>query len=54
MKCDGHLMEVDGITVEDAKALVALQMENEEWRSVEEVQDYLSQHWDYENRRSIP
>ena len=52
VSCGGHIPS--GITVEEAKALTALQMENESWQSAEEIQEYLSRHWDEENKEEIP
>ncbi|MBQ9346999.1 MAG: M56 family metallopeptidase [Oscillibacter sp.] len=44
VSCGGHIPS--GTTAEEAKALLGLQMENEDWRSTEEMREYLSQHWD--------
>lgn len=51
VSCGGHDALSD-MTVEQAKIIVGLAGEN--WRSVDELREYLSEHWDKENRRLIP
>ena len=53
--CDGH-DALSGVTVEQAKIIVGLagEMEAQNWQSIDELREYLSQHWDSENRRMIP
>ena len=55
VSCDGHDALSD-VTVEQAKIIVGLagEMEVQNWRSIDELREYLYQHWDNENRRMIP
>ena len=55
VSCDGHDALSD-VTVEQAKIIVGLagEMEAQNWRSIDELREYLSQHWDNENGRMIP
>ena len=55
VSCDGHDALSD-VTVEEAKLIVGLagEMEIQNWQSIDELREYLYQHWDKENRRMIP
>ena len=55
VSCDGH-DPLSGVTVEEAKIIVGLagEMQTQNWRSIDELREYLYQHWDNENRRMIP
>ena len=55
VSCDGH-DALSGVTVEQAKIIVGLagEMEAQNWQSVDELKEYLSQHYDKKNGGLIP
>ena len=55
VSCDGHDALSD-VTVEQAKIIVGLagEMEIQNWQSIDELREYLYQHWDKENKELIP